>query len=175
MGPRGSRRPQTPGEPGGHKPPGEPGAHKPPGSRRPASPGAAGGHKPPGSRVGTSPRGSSGRHMPPSRAGGAQAPGAGGLRIARRQAGCVQASGVARPRDQLHRCPRGAAGRGRSARCKARAAAGTPYADIGTGAGLPGIVLALVRPDLQVALVEPLLRRRALDEPGRTAVGRQVR
>jgi 16S rRNA (guanine527-N7)-methyltransferase len=32
-------------------------------------------------------------------------------------------------------------------------------ADIGTGAGLPGIVLALVRPDLHVSLVEPLLRR----------------
>ncbi|GAB2681458.1 16S rRNA (guanine(527)-N(7))-methyltransferase RsmG [Kribbella swartbergensis] len=32
-------------------------------------------------------------------------------------------------------------------------------ADIGTGAGLPGIVLALVRPDIHVSLVEPLLRR----------------
>src|SRR4051794_39494407 len=32
-------------------------------------------------------------------------------------------------------------------------------ADIGTGAGLPGIVLALVCPDLHVSLVEPLLRR----------------
>jgi len=31
--------------------------------------------------------------------------------------------------------------------------------DIGSGAGLPGLVLALSRPDLQVTLVEPLLRR----------------
>ncbi|MFB4316424.1 16S rRNA (guanine(527)-N(7))-methyltransferase RsmG [Actinomadura sp. 21ATH] len=31
--------------------------------------------------------------------------------------------------------------------------------DIGSGAGLPGIVLAIVRPDLSVTLLEPLLRR----------------
>src|SRR6202020_866984 len=31
--------------------------------------------------------------------------------------------------------------------------------DIGSGAGLPGVVLAMLRPSLQVILLEPLLRR----------------
>jgi len=36
---------------------------------------------------------------------------------------------------------------------------GSTVADVGSGAGLPGIPLAILRPDLQVTLVEPLLRR----------------
>ena len=32
-------------------------------------------------------------------------------------------------------------------------------ADVGSGAGLPGLALAIVRPDLRISLVEPLLRR----------------
>jgi len=38
-------------------------------------------------------------------------------------------------------------------------ASGAAVDDVGSGAGLPGMVLALVRPDLEVTLVEPLLRR----------------
>lgn len=35
----------------------------------------------------------------------------------------------------------------------------TEVVDLGSGAGLPGIVLAILRPDLRVTLLEPLLRR----------------
>ena len=36
---------------------------------------------------------------------------------------------------------------------------GVTVCDVGSGAGLPGLVLALTRPDLRVTLLEPLLRR----------------
>jgi 16S rRNA (guanine527-N7)-methyltransferase len=38
-------------------------------------------------------------------------------------------------------------------------ASGATVADLGSGAGLPGLVLAIGRPDLAVTLVEPLQRR----------------
>lgn len=42
---------------------------------------------------------------------------------------------------------------------------GASVCDIGTGAGLPGLVLAIARPDVSMTLVEPLLRRTTfLDE-----------
>ena len=37
--------------------------------------------------------------------------------------------------------------------------AGVRLADVGSGAGLPGVVLAIARPDIRVTLIEPLLRR----------------
>lgn len=36
---------------------------------------------------------------------------------------------------------------------------GVSVVDVGSGAGLPGLVLAVLRPDVRVTLVEPLLRR----------------
>lgn len=38
-------------------------------------------------------------------------------------------------------------------------APGVAVADVGSGAGLPGVPLAIARPDLDVTLIEPLLRR----------------
>ncbi len=43
--------------------------------------------------------------------------------------------------------------------------------DVGSGAGLPGIVLAIARPDVHVTLVEPLLRRTSFLEEVVTALG----
>lgn len=36
---------------------------------------------------------------------------------------------------------------------------GATVADVGTGAGLPGLVWAIARPDIHMTLIEPLLRR----------------
>jgi 16S rRNA (guanine527-N7)-methyltransferase len=48
---------------------------------------------------------------------------------------------------------------------------GVTLADLGSGAGLPGLVVALVRPDLRVTLVEPLLRRTTFLEEAVAALG----
>jgi 16S rRNA (guanine527-N7)-methyltransferase len=48
---------------------------------------------------------------------------------------------------------------------------GLDVCDIGTGAGLPGLVLALDRPDLTLTLVEPLLRRTTFLDEAVTALG----
>jgi 16S rRNA (guanine527-N7)-methyltransferase len=48
---------------------------------------------------------------------------------------------------------------------------GSSVCDLGTGAGLPGVVLAIARPDLRVTLVEPLLRRAGFLEEVVTELG----
>ncbi|MDR7323564.1 16S rRNA (guanine527-N7)-methyltransferase [Catenuloplanes niger] len=48
---------------------------------------------------------------------------------------------------------------------------GASVVDVGSGAGLPGIVLAVARPDLTIALVEPLARRTAFLAEAVTALG----
>ena len=48
---------------------------------------------------------------------------------------------------------------------------GASVVDVGSGAGLPGIVLAVARPDLIITLVEPLARRTAFLSEAVTALG----
>ncbi|MDY7087521.1 MAG: 16S rRNA (guanine(527)-N(7))-methyltransferase RsmG [Actinomycetota bacterium] len=48
---------------------------------------------------------------------------------------------------------------------------GASVVDVGSGAGLPGIVLAVARPDLRITLVEPLARRTAFLSEAVTALG----
>jgi 16S rRNA (guanine527-N7)-methyltransferase len=49
--------------------------------------------------------------------------------------------------------------------------AGASVGDIGSGAGLPGLVMAIRRPDLRVTLIEPLLRRTTFLEEMVTELG----
>lgn len=50
---------------------------------------------------------------------------------------------------------------------------GARVADVGSGAGLPGLVLAAARPDLRLVLIEPMERRAAwlVDEAARLGLG----
>lgn len=88
------------------------------------------------------------------------------LPLAVRYAGWLAGAGVERgligPREAERLWPR------HLLNCVAVAALiprGSHVLDLGSGAGLPGIVLAIARPDLQITLVEPMQRRIAfLDE-----------
>lgn len=51
---------------------------------------------------------------------------------------------------------------------------GQSVIDIGSGAGLPGIPLALARPDLRITLIEPLLRRTTFLEEVVSSLGLDV-
>jgi 16S rRNA (guanine527-N7)-methyltransferase len=52
-----------------------------------------------------------------------------------------------------------------------RVAKGSTVADVGTGAGLPGLVWAIARPDVQMTLIEPLLRRTSFLEEAVAELG----
>ena len=90
----------------------------------------------------------------------------GRLRLAERYAGWLAGDGVVRgligPREAPRLWER------HLLNCAVLAEAvpdGATVCDVGSGAGLPGLVLAIARPDVRVTLVDPLLRRTSfLDE-----------
>lgn len=51
---------------------------------------------------------------------------------------------------------------------------GSSVVDVGSGAGLPGVPLAIARPDLDIVLLEPMARRVAWLEEVTTRLGLQV-
>lgn len=53
--------------------------------------------------------------------------------------------------------------------------AGARVADVGSGAGLPGLVWAIVRPDVSLILIEPLLRRSTFLTEATEALGLSAR
>lgn len=80
--------------------------------------------------------------------------------IARRYADLLASEGVLRgligPREVPRLWDRHLVNCGRLA---GELAAGDRVADVGSGAGLPGVVIAILRPDVELTLIEPLLRR----------------
>ena len=54
---------------------------------------------------------------------------------------------------------------------------GARVADVGSGAGLPGLVLAIARPDVELTLIEPMERRTAwlLEETDRLGFAQRDR
>ncbi len=51
---------------------------------------------------------------------------------------------------------------------------GSTVGDVGSGAGLPGLVWAIARPDVRMVLVEPLLRRSTFLQEAVTSLGLQA-
>jgi 16S rRNA (guanine527-N7)-methyltransferase len=94
------------------------------------------------------------------------------LRLLERYAGLLATEGVARgligPREVPRLWDRHLVNCGLVASWVPEDAA---IADLGSGAGLPGLVLAIARPDLEVTLVEPMSRRVAFLEEARAELG----
>ncbi|REK73137.1 16S rRNA (guanine(527)-N(7))-methyltransferase RsmG [Aeromicrobium endophyticum] len=105
----------------------------------------------------SSPSGDVSRETPPPHAAGVFAS---RLELAERYAELLATGGVVRgligPREVPRLWDRHIMN---SAVVAPRVPSGASVADVGTGAGLPGLVWAIARPDIHMTLIEPLLRR----------------